>query len=132
MKFRYLSVFAIVAAFCVTSFAATPGEDVLRKMYDKYNGKWYKTLTFVQKTIYHKPDGSTDRVETWYEAMSVPGSLRIDIADSKTNDGMIFTGGKIYAFREGKPATGRPFVHPLLVLGFDIYQQPIATSIEQV
>jgi hypothetical protein len=132
MKFRYLSTLALIAAFCVSAFASTSGEDVLRKMHGKYAGKWYKTLTFVQKTTYFKPDGTTDRVETWYEAMSVPGSLRIDIADSKTNDGMIFTGGKLYQFREGKAAPARPFVHPLLVLGFDIYQQPIETSIEQV
>lgn len=132
MKFRYLSVLAIIAAFCVSAIAATPGENVLRKMHDKYAGKWYKTLTFVQKTIYHKPDGSTDRIETWYEAMSVPGRLRIDVAGTPNNDGQIFADGKIYSFRDGKAMPGRPLVHPLLVLGFDIYQQPIEKSIEQV
>lgn len=27
---------------------------------------------------------------------------------------------------------GRPFVHPLMVLGFDVYNQPAATTIDQV
>lgn len=107
------------------------GEDVVSAMYKKYAGKWYKTLTFVQKTVHHQPDGSTT-AETWYEAMTVPGKLRIDFADSTTGDGVLFADGQIYSYRDGKPATGRAFVHPLLVLGFDVYAQPVATTIKQV
>jgi len=107
------------------------GEDLIAAMHKKYDGKWYKTLTFIQKTINHNPDGTTTS-ETWYEAMTLPGSLRIDFADSKTGDGLLFTGGKIYVYRDGKPASGRPFVHPLLVLGFDVYGQPPAMTIAQV
>src|SRR5437868_8659948 len=98
------------------------GEELLTKMHDKYAGKWYKTLTFVQKTINFKPDG-TSTSEMWTEAMTVPGSLRIDFVDSKTGDGILFTDGKIFVYRDGKPATGRPFVHPLLIVGFDLYLQ---------
>lgn len=107
------------------------GDDVIAAMYKKYAGKWYKTLTFVQKTIHHKDDG-TSSSETWYEAMTVPGKLRIDFADSKTGDGILFADGKLYSYRDGKSGPGRPFVHPLLVLGFDVYGQPAPTTIEQV
>ncbi len=107
------------------------GDDVIAAMHKKYVGKWYKTLTFVQKTITHKPDGTTSS-ETWYEAMSLPGKLRIDFADSKTGDGILFADGKIVSFREGKGGAPRPFVHPLMVLGFDVYGQPVETTIAQV
>ena len=107
------------------------GDELIAAMQKKYAGKWYKTLTFVQKTIHYKEDG-TSTSEMWHEAMTVPGKLRIDFVDSKTGDGILFADGKIYSFRDGKPATGRPFVHPLLVLGFDVYMQPAATTIEQV
>lgn len=107
------------------------GDEVITAMQKKYAGKWYKTLTFVQKTIHHQADGTTTS-EMWHEAMTVPGKLRIDFVDSKTGDGILFADGKIYSFRDGKPATGRAFVHPLLVLGFDVYMQPVATTIEQV
>ena len=107
------------------------GDELIAAMQKKYAGKWYKTLTFVQKTIHHKPDG-TSTSEIWYEAMNVPGSLRIDFAASEKGDGLLFTGGQIFAFRDGKPATGRAFVHPLLVLGFDVYAQPAATTLEQM
>ena len=107
------------------------GEDLIAAMHSRYAGKWYKTLTFVQKTTTYKPDGTTG-VETWYEAMSLPGSLRIDIDPLDKGNGILFTGGKVHSFRDGKLAGGRPFVHPLMVLGFDVYGQPVATTIEQV
>lgn len=107
------------------------GEEVITKMHDKYANKWYKTLTFVQKTTNYKPDG-TSTSEMWSEAMSVPGSLRIDFLESKAGDGILFTNGQIYAWRDGKAMPGRAFVHPLLVLGFDVYDQNPATTIAQV
>ena len=109
---------------------AKTGEEVITKMHDKYAGKWYKTLTFVQKTVNYKPDG-TSNTEMWSEAMSVPGSLRIDVLD-KPGDGILFTNGQIFGWREGKAMPGRAFVHPLLVLGFDVYQQPVSTTLSQV
>src|SRR6478735_157960 len=51
------------------------GTELVQQMHDRYAGKWYNALTFVQTTTF--PDG---RTETWYEAMTVPGKLRIDIA----------------------------------------------------
>ena len=107
------------------------GEDVITAMHKKYEGKWYKTLTFVQKTTNFKPDGTKD-VNTWYEAMSVPGYLRIDFEPLDKHDGIIFADGKIFQFRDGKTQGGRPFIHPLMVLGFDVYHQPVATTIAQV
>lgn len=123
-----LSLFAAVPTFAAE---AKSGEEVIAAMHKKYAGKWYKTLTFVQKTIHHQPDGTTT-AETWYEAMSLPGKLRIDFADSKTGDGLLFTDGSLVSVRDGKVGPARPFVHPLMVLGFDVYGQPVETTIAQV
>jgi outer membrane lipoprotein-sorting protein len=101
----------------------TTTEDLVAAMQKKYGKSWYKTATFVQKTTNHQPDGTT-KVETWYEALSVPGSLRIDFAPVKDGNGILFTNNQIYSFKNGKVDTNRPFVHPLMVLGFDIYKLP--------
>jgi hypothetical protein len=129
---KTLITFLLTLMLSAAAFAgdAKTGEEVITKMHDKYAGKWYKTLTFVQKTVNYKPNG-TSTTEMWSEAMAVPGSLRIDILD-KPGDGILFTNGQIFGWREGKAMPGRPFVHPLLVLGFDVYQQPAATTIAQV
>jgi hypothetical protein len=56
--------------------------------------------------------------------MSVPGSLRIDFTPVSGGNGILFTGGKIFVFKNGNVDTTRPFEHPLLILGFDIYRSP--------
>jgi hypothetical protein len=51
---------------------------LLAAMHDRYAATRFQTLTFVQQTVLHRPDGRVDSM-TWYEAM-VPGKLRIDVA----------------------------------------------------
>jgi hypothetical protein len=81
--------------------------ELIAAMQKKYGKSCYKTATFVQQTTNFQPDG-TSKVETWYEAMSVPGSLRIDFTPTSAGNGILFTGGKIYVFKDGKVDTTRP------------------------
>src|SRR5262245_11560466 len=95
--------------------APKTGEELIREMHDRYAGKWYKTLTFVQTTT--MDDG---RLETWYEAASIPGQLRIDIAPLDSGNALFFRNDSIYVVRGGQARPGRPLIHPLMVLGFDV------------
>jgi outer membrane lipoprotein-sorting protein len=131
MKNLKILLLLLLVSFPVFSFDIKSGEGLISAMHKKYEQKWYKTLTFVQKTITHKDDGTSESV-IWYEALYAPGKLRIDIAPLEKGDGMIVSDGKIFSFRDGKLAGNRPFVHPLLVLGFDVYMQPVEKTIEQV
>jgi outer membrane lipoprotein-sorting protein len=104
-------------------------EDLIQAMQTRYAKSWYRTATFVQKTTNYQPDGTT-KVETWYEALSVPGSLRIDFTPVKEGNGILFTDRKIFTFKDGKQENSRPYVHPLMILGFDIYKLPAADVFE--
>jgi hypothetical protein len=123
----------LILILCLGCFASDikSGDELVAAMHKKYSSKWYKTLTFVQKTVTHKPDGTTSS-ETWYEALNAPGKLRIDIEPLDKHNGILFADGKLYSFRDGKVAGSRPFVHPLLVLGFDAYVQAPETTITQL
>ena len=103
--------------------------DLVAAMQKKYGKSWYQTATFVQKTTDYDKDGSK-KVSTWYEALSVPGSLRIDFTPVKDGNGILFTDSKIYSFKDGKQESSRPFVHPLMILGFDIYKLPLEKVLE--
>ncbi|MBA3259533.1 MAG: hypothetical protein H0T68_08725 [Gemmatimonadales bacterium] len=113
------------------STAADPpprnGEALIRQMHDRYEGKWYRTLTFIQKTTL--PNGT---VETWYEALTAPGLLRIDVAPLDSMNTLIFRNDSIYDFRGGNLDRSAPVVHPLLVLGFDVYLQPVAETLRKL
>ena len=104
-------------------------EELVQAMQKKYTKSWYKTATFVQKTTNYEKDG-THKVETWYEALSVPGSLRIDFTPIKDGNGILFTNSQVYSFKNGKVDNNRPSVHPLMILGFDIYRLPPAEVLE--
>jgi len=131
MKHILLLVTLVLAAMPAFATNFKSGEEVLAAMKKKYDGKWYKTLTFEQKTTNYKADGSSS-VETWYEAFTMPGKLRIDMTPLEKGNGIIFADGKVYQFRDGKLAGSRDFVHPLLVLGFDVYGQAVETTAAQL
>jgi outer membrane lipoprotein-sorting protein len=129
-------ILLLVATSLLPWAAASNGEisntnDLISAMQKKYGKSWYKTATFVQETTNFQPDG-TSKVETWYEAMSVPGSLRIDFTPTSEGNGILFTDGKIFVFKNGKVDTTRPFEHPLLILGFDIYRAPASEVIAKL
>jgi hypothetical protein len=105
--------------------AITSTADLIAAMQQQYGGAWYKTATFVQKTTTFAADG-TATVSTWYEALAVPGSLRIDFTPVEEGNGVLFADGKTFSFKAGKVASSRPYVHPLMLLGFDIYKLPAA------
>ena len=131
---RNLKTIILLLLLSVTPvFAAkiTNGEQLVAAMHKKYAGKWYKTLTFVQKSTTIKPDGTTS-VETWYEAMSVPGKLRVDIAPLENGKGVLFLDNQQHVFDKGALTRSAAVVHPLLVLGFDVYGQPVETTVKQL
>lgn len=104
------------------------GEDLLRAMHERYKNSWYQTLTFKQKSTTYNPDG-TSSVETWYEAASIPGKLRIDIGSPATGNGYVFVDGDVSVIKENKVMATRHSVNMLLILGFDVYRQdPVITA----
>src|SRR4026209_981931 len=122
MRGTMMKYFLFIAAFSLlllpaTSYAKISNtNELIAAMQKKYGKSWYKTATFVQETTNIEPDGSS-KVETWYEAMPVPGSLRIDFTPTTAGNGILFTVGKIFVFKDGKVETTRPYNHPLLILG---------------
>lgn len=126
-------LFCVLLTIAPATFAARikTTEDLVAAMQKKYATSWYKTATFVQKTTNFEKDG-TKKVEIWHEALSVPGSLRIDFTPTKDGNGILFTDNQIYVFKDGKVETNRPFVHPLMILGFDIYLMTQAEALEKL
>jgi hypothetical protein len=127
-----LAVLATAPSLAVPSVAATietpkDGVELIGRMRERYLGKWYRTLTFVQKTTL--ADG---RVETWHEAAALPGKLRIDIAALDGKNTLLFRNDSLYEFEGGKLAESHPMVHPLMVLGFDVYAQPVDVTVRQL
>ena len=104
------------------------GADVVEAMRARYDGQWYKTLTFRQKTSRLLPNGSW-KVETWYEAMKIPGRLRIDFDPLSAGNGVLYARDSQFVATNGRVIQSAPGINDLLLLGFDIYENPSARSV---
>jgi hypothetical protein len=120
---------ALLIPFALLGSHAAPksGEDLVGEMHDRYAGKWYRNLTFVQTTTF--PDRPQ---ETWYEAGTIPGKLRIDIAPLDSMKAFMYVGDSAIVFEGGKRVAGRRDRNLLMTLGFDVYGQPPETTIAQL
>jgi hypothetical protein len=118
--------FVLIIAMLSSSFAhgqeIRDGQELLRAMHDRYKNSWYQTVTFKQKSTTYKADGSSS-AETWYEAASIPGRLRIDIGSPTAGNGYVFFNGDLSVIKDNKVTDTRHSVNMLLVLGFDVYRQ---------
>lgn len=131
MRYALLTLCLLLTAPATYAAKIKTTEDLVQAMQKKYGTSWYKTATFVQKTTEIDKDGNK-KIEIWYEALSVPGSLRIDFTPVKDGNGILFTDNKIYIFKDGKVDSNRPYVHPLMILGFDIYRLTQADALEKL
>lgn len=105
------------------------GEDLIGAMHKKYNGKWYQTLTFEQQTLRYDTAGNITSEELWYEALRMPDKLTIKIDNFDSGNGMMIRNDSLYQFNNGSIAGTRPMLHPLLILGFSVYNQPVDKTV---
>jgi hypothetical protein len=130
----------LLALACTTSLVfaqSTPksGQEVLKRMHDAYAGKWYRTLTFVQKTTRFQNDGKPV-VSTWFESLehAGPGAtrLRIDIGDPSVGTGMLYTADSTTRIREGKIASAQAGGNEFLPMIEGVYMQPVSQTMAEL
>ncbi len=109
----------------------TTPQELLTAMRARYDGKWYRTLTFLQNNTEHHPDGTIEHSK-WREWLQAPGKLRIEFQPPDSGNGVLFANDSIFPFRHDSLLGSRSFVHPLLVLGFDVYMQPVERTMAQL
>jgi len=115
--------------------APRTGAEVLEAMHAAYAGKWYHTLTFVQKTTLRRQDG-TEVEQTWHETLrhtpQTGVQLRIDIGDLGAGNGVVFTADSTFRVRGGKAvepvASGNEFL-PLIE---GVYVQPVERTVKEL
>ncbi|MDB4951720.1 MAG: hypothetical protein JWM27_4369 [Gemmatimonadetes bacterium] len=134
---RALPLLAILAAACAPAArplpaqapaAARTAEDVVRAMHDRYVGRWYRTLSFTQRTSKVMP-GDSVHVDMWREWSSIPGTLRIEMGAPADGNGALFARDSAYAIRAGQVVRRAGRRNPLTVVGFDVYAQDVARTV---
>ena len=120
---KYL-LFCFLIMISAASFIRLPGsKEMLKKMHDRYAGKWYKTFSFNQTTEVYRND-SLKQTETWYENIRFPDDFRIDFGNPDSGNAVIFKNDSSYFFRSGQIAQARPYEDDLLFLLGGMYFYP--------
>jgi len=109
----------------------TSARELVERMRERYDGKWFRTLTFLQNNTLYKRGGGEDRSQ-WMEYMSVPGRLRIEYLPAANKSGVLFVNDTVYTFVNGKRMDARKRIHPLLLLGADVYAIPPERTLGQL
>ena len=105
------------------SLAVTDGPSLIAAMRQRYAGKWYTTLSFLQNNTLYSLRG-TETKSQWMEYMSIPGKLRIDYLPLENHSGVLYAGGTVYSFDNGRLASSQAGINPYLLLSADVYARP--------
>lgn len=103
-----------------TTGSITSSAELFREIRSRYGGSWYSTLSFTGENTRWSTTGRATR-NRWAEYVSVPGKLRIEFLPWSTRSGVLFTGGQVHTFDNGRRIDTRSQAHPLLILTADIY-----------
>lgn len=104
---------------------ATSG-GLLKAMHDRYDGKFLKTMSFLQNNTQYTSTGAAKKSQ-WYEHLEVPGKLRIAFLPATTKSGLVQVDDKVASFDNGIRVDFRPSINPLLLMTADVYVAPLAT-----
>ncbi len=122
---------AVVATSAQSADMPRDGRALVQRMHDAYTGKWFRNLTFEQKTTIMRPDG-TKTEQTWFESYSVPGKLRIDVAPLSDGNGTMQLPDSVIVVRGGKVNTTRPGGNPFLPFVGDLYAQSVDATVSEL
>jgi hypothetical protein len=104
---------------------------LLQRMHDAYAGRWYQTLAFVQRTVIARAGGQSDTT-IWYETLSGPSRLRIDIGPPAAGNGALFTAESTIVVHNGAVARAVDHGNPFLPLIMGVYLQPVAQTAREL
>src|SRR5882757_4718755 len=110
----------------VSSVRATSGSGLITAMHDRYDGKYLKTMSFLQNNTAYTMTGQEQKSQ-WYEHIEIPGKLRIAFLPASQKSGLVQIDDRVASFDNGIRVDFRPSVNPLLLLTADVYVAPVAT-----
>lgn len=102
---------------------ATSG-GLLKAMHDRYDGKFVKTMSFLQNNTQYTSTGQ-EKKSQWYEHIEVPGKLRIAFLPATSKSGLVQVDDKVASFDNGIRVDFRPSINPLLLMTADVYVSPV-------
>src|SRR6476660_771384 len=76
---------------------ATSGSGLITAMHDRYDGKYLKSMSFLQNNTAYTTTGQEQKSQ-WYEHIEIPGKLRIAFLPASQKSGLVQTNDRVASF----------------------------------
>jgi len=110
----------------ISAVHVTSSSGLIKAMHDRYDGKYLKTMSFLQNNTAYTMTGQEQKSQ-WYEHIEIPGRLRIAFLPASQKSGLVQIDDRVASFDNGIRVDFRPSVNALLLLTADVYVAPVAT-----
>ena len=107
-----------------SGIAVTTSSGLIKAMHDRYDGKYLKTMSFLQNNTAYTTSGQEQKSQ-WYEHIEIPGKLRIAFLPATQRSGLVQVEDRVATFDNGIRVDFRPSINPLLLLTSDVYVAPV-------
>lgn len=105
--------------------------ELVALMRNRYEGKWYKTLSWTQVNSYSI--AGREQKSEWIENLSVPGKLRIDFTPLSDKSGLLVENdNRVIVITGGKRTDTQRGIQSRPLLMADIYVLPIQTTLRRL
>ncbi len=130
---KILSIIVILAvAACLNAGEIKDGRELIKKMYEKYNGKWHKNITYTQVADLYNKKGDFVRKEISQELISMPGKLIVKVGNKDSGDGHMYKNETTYIFKDGELVFKKKRPHFVILSGYDVYSLPPDTTADKL
>ena len=102
---------------------------LISAMYDRYDGRFFKTMTFLQENTAYTTTGEEQKSQ-WFVHVQAPGKLRIAFLPVSQKSGLVQVSERVASFDNGIRVDFRRSVNPLLLLAVDAYAGPPAAVLK--
>ena len=119
------------ASRSASGIRVTSSSGLIKAMHDRYDGKYLKTMSFLQNNTAYTTTGQEQKSQ-WYEHIEIPGKLRIAFLPASQKSGLVQVDDRVASFDNGIRVDFRPSVNPLLLLTADVYVAPVATIMREL
>lgn len=121
MSLKYALAFYLLGLTLGHAQSLRNGEDLLRGMHNRYRDSCYQTVTFaVKDTVYLRLPGRETSIDTGYEAMELPGKVRMDEEPLSAGKGDVFVDGTETIIDDNKIFATVKNTPMVRVLGFEV------------
>lgn len=120
-------IFILIIAFNSCNKKVDSTYKMLENIENKYYGKWFKQIKFLQTTNFYKND-SIVKSERWSEEYVYPGQLIIKVDSDTLNNGYLYREDSVYIFEKNKIKYKEKITHDLVILSMDIYNMTAEES----